>query len=165
MSSASVLMSLPGGYSPRVLAAGELHSLTADSRLYSSAHGLLPRAKDPLPPNSKLPHLTVSQLNTTLSNSTNSRLKADPLQSLGTDRIENTAPNNSSISLVYPLPINCPGIVACAHRRCLEWICLQIRSLTTAVSASSTVLALREYATIYITRVAHLSTIAIAMIR
>jgi hypothetical protein len=59
LSSASVFISLPAGYSPQVLAACELHSLTADSRLYCSACGLLTRAQDllpadPLTPNSKL---------------------------------------------------------------------------------------------------------------
>jgi hypothetical protein len=37
MSPASMLMSLPAGYSPLVLAACELHSLTADSRLTHTA--------------------------------------------------------------------------------------------------------------------------------
>jgi hypothetical protein len=44
ISSASVLKSLPAGYSPRVFAACELHSLPADS-----AHCLLARAQDLLP--------------------------------------------------------------------------------------------------------------------
>jgi hypothetical protein len=59
MPSASVHMSLPAGYSPSVLDACELNTLTAGLRLYCCVHDLLARTQDllladPLPPNSKL---------------------------------------------------------------------------------------------------------------
>jgi hypothetical protein len=65
VSSASMLMLLPAGYSPCILAACELHSLIASSRLYCCAHGLLAMAQDllpadPLPSNSEHQHSELS---------------------------------------------------------------------------------------------------------